>query len=397
MAFTNELTSVTTAQETQGIPVALIYSYPLHIGGVETLLLALLRHHDPARFRYFVYAPASPEFTRAAQALHATVVQWQPRSPMDVRAAWQLMRQLRRQGIRVAHFHCPRSALLVRPLTYWAGLRTVVSVQLPAYYFVESRWTRAGVGRWLYLKLERWLNCHCTDHLIYASTLVMREAEDLGLLRRETASYIGNGVELARFQDSAARAPLRAQLGAPADETVLLSVCRLEEQKGVEVLLRAFAEVSNNAVWLWIAGDGPLRAELETLAQTLGIAPRVRFLGYRRDVPQLLQAADIFVLASRYEAMPLSILEALAAGLPCVVTDTGENALLIEDGVHGHVVPINQPETLAAALRQLLQAPEQRHAMARAARDKAAQYSDEQTARRITAVYEQVLTNDDSL
>lgn len=376
------------------IPVALVYSYPLHVGGVETHLLALLQHHDATRFRFIVFAPASPEFTRAAEQRGGTVVQWQPRSPIDVLAAWRLLRLFKQDQIGLVHYHCPRSAFLVRSLTRWAHIPAVVTVQLPAYYFTGSRWSGSPRGRWLYLQLERLLNRYCTAHLIYASSLVLCEAEQLKLIRPEITSYIGNGVDLSRFADVVEGQALRVQMGVPVDEVVLLSVCRLDEQKAVDVLLHAFREVAaaSDNVWLWLAGDGPLRAALEQLAQALGLATRVRFLGYRQDIPQLLLASDVFVLASLYEAMPLAILEALAAGLPCVVTDTGENALLIEEGVHGHVVPISDRAALAAALRQLVTNPVQRRAMGRAARDKAANYSDQQTVQRISAIYEQVLS-----
>lgn len=145
---------------------------------------------------------------------------------------------------------------------------------------------------------------------------------------------------------------VRAVLGVAPDTPVALCLARLEPQKRHDVLLRAWAEVNGDAV-LWLAGDGSLRAELERRAGELGLTRRVRFLGTRSDVPDLLAAADVTVLTSDWEGMPVAVLESLAAGRPVVATGVdGVREALAGGG--GVVVPRRSPAATAKALRELL-------------------------------------------
>ncbi|GGP77667.1 glycosyltransferase [Saccharothrix coeruleofusca] len=148
------------------------------------------------------------------------------------------------------------------------------------------------------------------------------------------------------------RDALRARLGTAPDVPVALCLARLEPQKRHDVLLRAWAEVGGDAV-LWLAGDGSLRAESQRRACELGVAGRVRFLGTRSDVPDLLAAADVTVLTSDWEGMPVAVLESLAAGRPVVATGVdGVREALAGGG--GIVVPRRSPAATAKALRELL-------------------------------------------
>ncbi|MGK3208882.1 glycosyltransferase [Amycolatopsis sp. MEPSY49] len=146
------------------------------------------------------------------------------------------------------------------------------------------------------------------------------------------------------------RAEVRASLGVPARTPVALCLARLEPQKRHDVLLDAWAAVDGDAV-LWLAGDGSLRAGLERRAEALG--RRVEFLGTRTDVADLLAAADVTVLTSDWEGLPLAVLESLAAGRPVVATDVGGVGDVLADG-GGLVVPPGDPAATAAALTTLL-------------------------------------------
>ena len=125
------------------------------------------------------------------------------------------------------------------------------------------------------------------------------------------------------------------------------------------MLLRAFAKVAaqRDDVDLLLVGDGPLRAELEETSRKLGIGERVRFLGIRRDVPDLLQAADLFALMSVSEAASLTLLEAMACGLPVVVTDVGGNSEIVRHEQEGLLVPRGDASAAATAFGRLLDDP----------------------------------------
>jgi glycosyltransferase involved in cell wall biosynthesis len=147
----------------------------------------------------------------------------------------------------------------------------------------------------------------------------------------------------------------RAGLDTPAGATVLLALSRLHEKKGLDVLLRALAELPGCVAW--IAGDGPLEGDLKALAARLGVADRTRFLGWRNDRGALLRAADICVLPSRWEPFGTVMLEAWAAGTPLVAAASQGPAALIEDGANGLLVPVDDVGALAAAVRRLMADP----------------------------------------
>ncbi|MGW4063166.1 glycosyltransferase [Amycolatopsis sp. NPDC004747] len=156
------------------------------------------------------------------------------------------------------------------------------------------------------------------------------------------------------------RAEIRASLGVPERTPVALCLARLEPQKRHDVLLDAWAAVDGDAV-LWLAGDGSLRPELARRAAALG--RRVEFLGTRTDVPDLLAAADVTVLTSDWEGLPLAVLESMAAGRPVVATDVGGIGGVLSGG-GGIVVPPANPAATAAALTTLLFDPAARETAA---------------------------------
>ena len=163
---------------------------------------------------------------------------------------------------------------------------------------------------------------------------------------------------------------LRIRLGVSSEEFLLVCAARLSEQKGVDLLLRAIAQVLAEGVRCKcvIVGDGPLRKSLLEQALKLGLTGHVFFEGFQQDVESYLQAADAFVLTSHKEGLPLSVLEAMACGLPCIVTNVGGNAEAITDKVHGLVVPSQSVNQAAKAISFMATHPRERAEMSRMAR-----------------------------
>jgi glycosyltransferase involved in cell wall biosynthesis len=181
----------------------------------------------------------------------------------------------------------------------------------------------------------------------------------VGVTKDIVAHMVRNGVAPDRaffiptFPDLADAPPIdRAALTTPKDAKVLLTLSRLHPKKGLDTFLRALAVLPD--CYGWLAGDGPLRGELEKLAAKLGIADRVRFLGWRTDRAALLRAADVCVLPSRYEPFGTVILEAWAARAPLVACRSAGPAAHVEDNANGLLAPIGDAEALAAALRRAL-------------------------------------------
>ena len=168
----------------------------------------------------------------------------------------------------------------------------------------------------------------------------------------------------------------------PPGAPLLLTLSRLHEKKGIDTLLEALALV--HGAYLWIAGDGERRADLEKLAARVGVAERVRFLGWRGDRAALLRAADIVVLPSRYEPFGTVMVEAWQVGRPLVACAAAGPSVYVHDGKNGLLVPIDDPAALAVAIRRAIEDPALRQALVEGGRQS---YQAEFTKERIVAAY----------
>lgn len=177
-------------------------------------------------------------------------------------------------------------------------------------------------------------------------------------------TVIRNGIDLARYETTG-RAEARKRLGLPPDRQFVTCVARFHPVKDHAMLLRAFARTAAHApdAELLLAGDGPLREALTRQAADLGIVARVRFLGVRSDVPDLLCASNVFALTSISEAASLTLLEAMACRLPVVVTSVGGNPEIVEHNRHGFLVPRGDDAAAAEAIQLLLHNPDRAAAM----------------------------------
>ncbi len=155
----------------------------------------------------------------------------------------------------------------------------------------------------------------------------------------------------------------RAELQTPDDAPLLLAMGRLHEVKAHDVALEALRKIPD--AYLWIAGAGGLETKLKAMAEALGVAPRVRFLGWRNDPSALYRAADICVFPSRYEPLGNVVIQSWAHSLPVVAAASQGPAALIRDDEDGLLVPIDEPEALAQAVNRLIADPALRMRLAR--------------------------------
>ncbi len=183
-----------------------------------------------------------------------------------------------------------------------------------------------------------------------------------------------NGVDTEQFRPASPdeRARLRCELGIGADERVIATACRLVPHKRIDLLIRAFHAVSDQHPYanLWILGEGEHRPSLEALAHSLPISDRIRFLGRVKpqQVVRYLQACDIFTLPSLREGLSCAVQEAMACGLPCVVTEVSGTRELINSGVSGVAIPPDDEPAAVGALAALLADGDLRARMGKAAR-----------------------------
>jgi glycosyltransferase involved in cell wall biosynthesis len=200
-------------------------------------------------------------------------------------------------------------------------------------------------------------------------------------------TVIPNGIDVQTFE-RATPVP-RSSVGVHNGNCVLLYVARLEPQKDHANLLRALAQIPDTD--LVLAGDGSLRAQLEAQAETLGITPRVHFLGRRKDVAELLQMADIYIHPAAYEGFGIAAAEALTAGKPVIASNVPGLAQVVGDA--GVLVPPGDPATLAAELRNLISSPDRRLQLSRAAVERGRQFSIEKTVAAYIDLYRSVLSH----
>lgn len=308
-------------------------------GGGPEHILSLMRGLS-GRYRFMIGAPAgqvySGRFTEYAE-LHAV-----PYRRFSLPAFLRLARLIRREDIRLIHSHGKGAGVYGRLLGLVTG-RPVI------HTFHGFHYLHLGAAkRWVYLALERWL-ARRSSALLNVSATEKDSCARAGLLDRVSSIVVPNGVVVAPYQ--------RASMAQVAQrEWVLINVARHESEKGVDGLLRLARDLSDQGLnyRLWLVGDGEQHAELRAQAQSAGIADRIDFLGFRDDVASLLRSADIFVSASHGEGMPLTVLEAMAAGLPAVVSDVIGNRDVVAHGKTGFLFPLAQPAAGAAAVALLM-------------------------------------------
>ncbi len=288
------------------------------------------------------------------------------------RAYGALRRFFRQRRFDMVHGHMPISGLLARAAAKTAGVGRIAYTG-HGFLFNQpgSAWRRQ-----LSLALERAAG-RITDIYMTVSEEEAADARWLGI--HPGAVGTGNGRDPAQFRPNpVARARLRAELGA--DGCVVMGTARLVRHKGWPELLQAMRAVPDAT--LWVVGErlvsdhgDSLAADFAAAAAALG--PRLKLLGYRHDVADLLAAADIFCLPSHFEGLPMSIIEAMLAGLPVVATDIRGPREQVVHGATGFLVPPGAVPPLAEALARLVGDPAMRARMGEAGRQRALERYDE--------------------
>ena len=267
----------------------------------------------------------------------------------DPRGMLRLARAVRAWRPDVVHSHMVHANLLARITRILAPMPVLITT---AHNLTEG-------ARW------RELAYRYTDRLATLSTNVCQAAVDrfvaVGAVPEGRMRFVPNGLEPAAFApDPVRRERTREALGL-GDRFAWLAVGRLEAQKDYPTMLAATAEATREhpSLTVLVVSDGPERAALEALRAQLGLtSEQVRFLGARSDVPDLMRAADAYLMSSAWEGLPMVLLEAAAAQLPIVATDVGGNADIVLAERSGVLVPAHEPAALAEAMTRVMASSE---------------------------------------
>jgi glycosyltransferase involved in cell wall biosynthesis len=354
-------------------------------GGAERLLVEHAASGDRESFEYEAAYLLSwkqhlvSEFARLGVRVHGLGV----RSELDARWLVRLDRVVRHGRFDVVHLHSPSVAAGARPLLR-ARHRTLRSVVV---YTEHNRWPS-------YKPLTRLAN-HATYRLNDV-TIAVSDAvrESIAPSLRSKVEVVRHGIDIERVRAARAeRVAVRQELGVQPDEVLAVTVANLRATKNYPRLLAAAKQVveCDPSVRFVAAGQGPLEHEIRAEHAALALGDAFRLLGYRADATRLVAAADVFVLASDHEGLPVSVMEALALGVPVLATDVGGLREAVTDGCDGLLVEPGSPRALAGAVLKVARDGELRARLSEHAARAGSRFSARLATARIEDLYRSVV------
>ena len=338
----------------------------LDVGGQERLLVEMARHRNRDRFDWTVIVLGNRgPLAEALEAEGVRVLTLDTPTGLRIGLWRRLTRMFRADAYDVVHTHDDRPLIYGMPAAWWAKTRRRVHTHHHGR-LAQFTWRQ----RILMRQAARFAHC-----FVCVSNDSARYMIDQGV-KSAKVQTIWNGIDLARFA-----------FQGPNDTGPIVTVARLSPEKDIANLLRAVPLVAASypEARFEIAGDGPLRGDLEQLARDLNIGDRLTFHGELRDIPALLSRARLFVLPSLSEGISLTLLEAMARGLPIVTTHVGGNPEVVEANVTGLLVPPGDPSALAGTINAVLRDPARGRVFGVAGRQRVENCFD---IRKMTAQYE---------
>lgn len=341
------------------------FSNELVRGGAEEHILTLLRGLDRQYFDLCLVC--TPEVAKKLRPDLPTDVELVPlrlSKPTQLGSAFRLARVLQERRVDILHSHLFYGSLFASPIGWLC--RVPVIVETP---HVREHWRQGWLkSRFVADRLAgRFVDYYIAVSEANGRYLVQRKG-----LPAQKVIVIRNGCDIGRFDPGRPAPPsLKKSLGFDDSDPVMMVLGRLEPQKGHRVLLDALSAVRREhpRVRLVCVGEGDRREHLENQACALGLEDSVRFVGYQTNVADWLALADLTVLPSFYEGLPLVAIESLAAGRPVVATAVDGTPEVVVDGKTGLTVPPGDVARLADAICRLLREPELRRSLGRAGRD----------------------------
>jgi len=327
----------------------------LELGGAQKHALDLCRHLDQERFNVFLFTAAGGILLQDSLSIkglnvkQSVYLERRINPVKDFLAVLELYSFIRRNNIHIAHTHSSKAGVVGRIAARLAGVKIVIHT--------AHGWSFNDFQRCLASKMFIWLERFCallTDKIIVVSRADMRKGLENRIGYPEKYSLIRYGIDIPVFASK--DTGIKQELGVLADDPVVGMVACFKPQKNPLDFIRAAAMVrgAHPRARFVLVGDGVLRQRIEALADELGLSGNVILAGWRRDIPRLLAAFDVFALTSYWEGLPISALEAMAASKPVVVTDTSGITEIIRDGENGFLVKPGDIPKMAEKISLLL-------------------------------------------
>lgn len=354
----------------------------LDFGGAETQVLELSKRFRAIGWTVSVVVLAPPmrfvqELESNSVCVHSLDMKPRRLSPRNIAHFRRVIADHEPHVVHSHMFHANIFTRMVRP-----------TIEMPVLISTAHSISEGGPLRSLAYRL--------TDRFADVTTNVSQAAVDRyvdnGIAPRSRIRHIPNGIDTNRFcPDQAARRRARGELGLD-DHFVFLCVGRFIDEKGHESLVRSFVRTRTDTTLL-LLGDGPERSHIEARVREFGLDDQIRFLGIRRDVPDLMNAADAYVTASEREGLPMVLLEASSTGLPIVATDVGGTREIVEHERTGLLVQPSDEEALTHAMQRMREMPQpERRTMGARGRQRTSKlYSLDVVVDQWEALYEELL------
>lgn len=319
--------------------------WSLGLGGAEQVVLGLVRNFDRSRFVPLVVClDDKGRFAPEAEETGVKVLALEKKRGLDFGLPFRLARLFREQGVGLVHTHLFNGHLWGRLAALLAGL-PVIS-------------TEHGMDAWrspLHHALDAVLTLK-SARVVFVSEEARKFYRSRVPADARKDRVIFNGIETARFEGRTSRQRIRAEFGFEPWDRVIATAGRFVPEKRHDYFLAVIKKLRDQGLPVkgFLIGDGPLREDTEKQASDLGLKDAVKFAGVRQDLPDLYPAMDLFLLTSDREGLPITILEAMAAGTPIVSTDVGGIHACIQNHVSGRLVPPGDVDALAAAAAETL-------------------------------------------
>lgn len=373
----------------------------LELGGAQEITLVTCRRLDRSRFEARLIAGPGGLLDDDAAAMPNGTFEHEPnlvrevRPATDLRCFVSLASRFRRargswKGRMIVHTHSSKAGILGRFAAAAAG----VDVRVHSIHGFGFHPEQSLVAMRAFQGAER-LAARVTHGFSADSADNLRVAAELGLLRGgKPAIVLPPGIDVEAYHPvGGERESIRAELGIRLDSPLVGMIACFKPQKAPVDFVHVAERVrrTHPGAHFFFAGDGVLRPDVERAIRDLQLEDRVHLLGWRRDVPKLLAAADVMVLTSLWEGLPRAILQAMAAGKPMVANAVDGVPEAIVDGETGYLARTHDVETFALRVSELLDQPLLRSRMGKAAARRAAEFGATSIVRRLEALYEELL------
>lgn len=291
--------------------------------------------------------------------LHNIAFARSPFSKDNIKTYGKLKKIIDEEHFDLIHCHTPTVSMMTRLAARGARKKgATVMYTCHGFHFHNA----SSKKNWLvYYPVERFLSRYC-DYIV---TINKEDFNRAKTFKCKNVRYIPSvGVDINKIKNTVIDKSLKkAEIGIPEDKLLVLSVGEMIDRKNHEVIIRALGKLKDSNIYYAIAGKGPLKESLEALSKELGIAERVKFLGFRTDVHELYHAADISAFPSKIEGLGLAGVEAMAAGVPLVSSNVHGILDYVIDGKTGYAVPPCDVDGFAEAIKKLASDRELRESM----------------------------------